>query len=81
MTESGHAEACEAGKLLVALHHFRIKADYVLANEKVGTPDVAIDCVEMTVDIRSILGNRNSDVTRQAVKAGIEAYLRKIGQA
>ncbi len=81
LLESAHSQAVEAGKQLADLHTFRIKADYELSDRIVGSRRFAQDCVETAAEIVAILKELNREPHRQQIKAGIEAYRRKIGRA
>lgn len=78
LAECGHAEVAESGRILIELHRLRVKADYKLDDAIVSDPQVARDSVEMAADIRSALAALDAN-GKNNVKAGIEAYHRKIG--
>ncbi len=80
LMESGHPRAREAGSLLVDLHRGRIRADYDLGHQYVKTPTFTQECVEVASDIRTILRELDTDAQRQQIKAGIEAYRKRIGR-
>jgi uncharacterized protein (UPF0332 family) len=77
---SGVAAAQLAGRRLTDLHSFRIKADYDLRSSVIETRALAQECVERAADILAIIVDLGSEDVRQQVKAGIEAYRRKIGR-
>lgn len=81
LLESGVPEVQVVGRRLTDLHSFRIKADYDLGTSAVETRTQAQECVEVASDVQSILQKLDAEVDRQRIKAGIEAYRRKIGRA
>lgn len=81
LSACGVAEAQSAGRRLTDLHSFRIKADYDLKSPETETRNIAQQCVELASDILAIVAKLDTDANRPQIKAGIEAYRRKIGRA
>src|SRR5262245_9549210 len=67
----GEANAQETGKLLTDLQADRIKADYDLATSRFQQQDLAYE-------IKRLIAVCATEPARSAIKAGIEAYQRKI---
>lgn len=81
LQEAGHARAREAGGYLSDLQSLRVKADYDLSSPAGAKLSTARWSVELAAGIRSILSALESDLERELVKTGVEAYLRKVGQS
>jgi uncharacterized protein (UPF0332 family) len=72
-------DACRAASLLSDLHAARNKADYQLGNTTVATQAFAMLRVEMAHEVRSAVTACKRSPTREQVRSGIAAYVRKIG--
>jgi hypothetical protein len=75
----GNPDAEQAGKILSDLYERRYKADYELEHLAVETFAYAHYAVEMAHRFRSCLDKCRAEPTSAAVKAGIEAYRKRIG--
>lgn len=74
----GEENAREAGKLLAELQGERIKADYDLATARFRQRKLVQELVELAFEMQRLIRACQAEPARSAVKAGIEAYQRKI---
>lgn len=70
--------AREAAKLLTKLQGERIKADYDLATPRFRQRKLAEELVSLAYEIKRLIAACTSEPARSTIKAGIEAYQRKI---
>lgn len=78
---SDHPEARQAGMILASLHGDRIKADYRLDDPRFQKVQFARMRVALAHDFVSTLAACRTDEAKAAIKAGIDEYRMKIGEA
>jgi uncharacterized protein (UPF0332 family) len=74
----GDENAREAGKLLSELQGERVKADYDLATPRFRQRNLVKELVARAFELQRLVSACRNEPARSAVKAGIEAYQRKI---
>jgi uncharacterized protein (UPF0332 family) len=74
---SGQPSACTAASLLSDLHSARNRADYQLGRGSAGTQAIAKLSVETAHEIRNALLECSQSPTREQVRVGISAYVRR----
>jgi uncharacterized protein (UPF0332 family) len=78
LTNCGHPQAAAAGFLLADLHADRLNADYNLDKRQVESVAYARTGVETARRIQLLLEACEGDEAHDQVKAGIDAYERRI---
>ncbi|HUE72603.1 MAG TPA: hypothetical protein VMP01_17085 [Pirellulaceae bacterium] len=81
LSQSGHPIAVLVGRRVQSLHRARVAADYRLDAKDPARSGFAKAQIELAVEVQSLLYQCREKDAASAIRAGIDAYLKRIGAA